>query len=189
MCKIWRAKYVFARNPLSFCEQALSDFSYWHALWQWDLDNHARSVWFLCGSTISTICFCSWYPRTFDALYTCIAWNAQCVSHQRRIHTYAFDARDSRCIVACACERPPPHPCNAYITLPGIGRESQPSHRNVWSTRGKCAFLSSSFPHRRRLHGESKQSQMQAFVRFSTLAGSATHPSSFLCSICSKMRS
>ena len=72
---------------------------------------------------------------------------------------------------------------------PWWGRESQPSHRNVWSTRGKCAFLSSSFPHRRRLHGESKQSQMQAFVRFSTLTGLATHTNSFLCSICSKMRS
>ena len=99
------------------CKQALSDFSYWHALWQWDLDNHARLVWFLCGSTISTIYLCSWFPRTFDATHLHYMRPAKSVTSKANPHVRVWCKRLA--VHRRRCMRAPPHPCNAYPTHPG----------------------------------------------------------------------
>ena len=121
-CKIYvcAKSSEFLAPPI--CLEVLSDFSYRHALWQWDLDNHARFVWFLCGCTISTICclccYSTRYPRAFDVIH--VTWNPQSMLHQTHfIHTYVFDVGH---LVQCECMQVHHRStqCNAMLTQPTI---------------------------------------------------------------------
>ena len=174
------------------CKQALSDFSYWHALWQWDLDNHARLVWFLCGSTISTIYLCSWFPRTFDATHLHYMRPAKSVTSKANPHVRVWCKRLAVHRRRCMWGAPPPctsmwapPPIHAMLTQPTLwsGGESRnlPTEMSGQPKESLPFFL---FPHLRLLLGGSKQ--MQVFVRFSTLTGLTTHPTPFLYSMRSK---